>query len=449
MPMLAADLSMATLPNDSSRSVQTSGLRVVQVCTAMAAGPKLLAERRAIASSVARFTRADHQLLHDVRKVAAALVRRCHVLCVRELWAADSADAQPALHAANGTGHDGCGTMSVLVTGGAGYIGSHMVLALLDAGERVVVLDNLSTGFRWAVPPSAPLIVGDVGDEGLLRTILRRHAIEAILHFAGSIVVPESIADPLGYYHNNTVKSRALIAAAVEAGVAHFIFSSTAAVYGNAAIVPVPEHAPLAPMSPYGVSKMMTEMMLADTARAHPLKYVALRYFNVAGADPDGRSGQSTPRATHLIKVASEAAIGKRPYMEVFGTDYPTPDGTCVRDYIHVSDLARAHMAALGHLRGGGTSDVFNCGYAEGYSVLQVIEAVQRASGSSFEVRLAPRRPGDPAQLVADSSRIRSHLAWQPELADLDRIAAHALAWEARLAAGVQLPKTCGEARPT
>ena len=245
--------------------------------------------------------------------------------------------------------------MSVLVTGGAGYIGSHMVLALLDAGERVVVLDNLSTGFRWAVPPPARLIVGDVGDEGLLRTILRRHAIEAILHFAGSIVVPESIADPLGYYHNNTVKSRALIAAAVEAGVAHFIFSSTAAVYGNATIVPVPEHAPLAPMSPYGVSKMMTEMMLADTARAHHLKYVALRYFNVAGADPDGRSGQSTPRATHLIKIASETAVGKRPYMEVFGTDYPTPDGTCVRDYIHVSDLARAHMAALGHLRGGGS----------------------------------------------------------------------------------------------
>ena len=320
--------------------------------------------------------------------------------------------------------------MTILVTGGAGYIGSHMVLALLDAGERVIVLDNLSTGFQWAVPRPAHLIVGDVGDEGLVRLILKRHGVDAIIHFAGSIVVPESVAEPLKYYHNNTVKSRALIAAAVEAGVSNFIFSSTAAVYGNCETVPVPEEAELRPVSPYGASKLMTEMMLADTARAHALRYVALRYFNVAGADPAGRSGQSTPKATHLIKIACEAATAKRPYMEVFGTDYPTPDGTCVRDYIHVTDLARAHTAALAYLRKGGACDVFNCGYSHGYSVLEVIEAVKRASGKSFDVRLSPRRPGDPATLVAGSEKIRTRLAWIPELADLDCIAAHALAWE-------------------
>jgi UDP-glucose 4-epimerase len=338
--------------------------------------------------------------------------------------------------------------MSVLVTGGAGYIGSHMVLALLDAGEPVVVLDNLSTGFKWAVPPSAPLIVGDVGDEGLVRLILKRHAIEAIIHFAGSIVVPESVTDPLKYYHNNTVKSRALIASAVQAGVRSFIFSSTAAVYGNCETVPVPEDAELRPLSPYGTSKLMTELMLADTARAHDFRYVALRYFNVAGADPAGRSGQSTPKATHLIKVASETAVGKRPYMEVFGTDYPTPDGTCVRDYIHVTDLARAHTAALAYLRKGGASDVFNCGYSHGYSVLEVIEAVKRASGKSFEVRLSPRRAGDPATLVAGSEKIRSRLGWAPELADLDRIAAHALAWEETLARRAGGPTGAEASRP-
>ncbi len=323
--------------------------------------------------------------------------------------------------------------MSILVTGGAGYIGSHMVLELVDAGERVVVLDNLSTGFRWAVPETATLVVGDVGDEALVAGLIDAHGIEAIIHFAGSIVVPDSVADPLGYYLNNTVKSRALIAAAVTKGVPHFIFSSTAAVYGNPAQTPVFEDADLKPMSPYGTSKLMTEMMLADTARAHPFTYVALRYFNVAGADPAGRSGQSTPRATHLIKVACETALGKRSHMEVFGTDYPTPDGTCIRDYIHVKDLARAHVAALGHLREGGASAVFNCGYSRGYSVLQVIDAVKRASGVDFDVRLSPRRPGDPTSIVAGSDRIRSELGWVPEHDDLDRIVAQALAWEHKL----------------
>lgn len=323
--------------------------------------------------------------------------------------------------------------MSILVTGGAGYIGSHMVLELVDAGERVVVLDNLSSGFRWAVAEPATLVVGDVGDEVLLEQIIEDHVVQAIIHFSGSIVVPDSVADPLGYYLNNTVKSRSLIATAVARGVPHFIFSSTAAVYGNPKETPVPEDAELRPMSPYGTSKLMTELMLADTARAHDLRYVALRYFNVAGADPDGRSGQSTPRATHLIKVACETALGKRAHMDVFGTDYPTADGTCVRDYIHVKDLARAHVAALSHLRAGGASAVFNCGYSRGYSVLQVIDAVKRVSGVDFEVRLSPRRPGDPASIVAGSERIRADLGWVPEHDDLDRIVAQALAWERKL----------------
>ncbi|MEZ5851083.1 MAG: UDP-glucose 4-epimerase GalE [Hyphomicrobiaceae bacterium] len=323
--------------------------------------------------------------------------------------------------------------MTILVTGGAGYIGSHMALELVDAGESVVVLDNLSTGFRWAVPDEAKLIVGDVGDESLLADIFRKHPIEAIIHFAGSIVVPDSVSDPLGYYLNNTVKSRALMAAAVKAGVKNFIFSSTAAVYGSPEENPVSETAVLAPMSPYGSSKLMTEIMLRDTAFAHDFNYVALRYFNVAGADPQGRSGQSTPRATHLIKVACETALGKRSHMEVFGTDYPTPDGTCIRDFIHVKDLARAHVAALSHLRNGGKSDVFNCGYSKGYSVLQVIEAVKRAAGHGFAVRLSDRRPGDPPAIVASSTKIRQQLGWVPAHDDLDRIVAQALAWEARL----------------
>ena len=323
--------------------------------------------------------------------------------------------------------------MTVLVTGGAGYIGSHMVLELLAAGEKVVVLDDLSTGARSAVPVGVPLVVGDIGDQPSVEVLLRRHSVNAIIHFAGSIVVPDSVSDPLGYYNNNTVKSRALMAAAVAAGVPHFIFSSTAAVYGIPDANPVTEATQLKPISPYGTSKLMTELMLADVGRAHDFRYVALRYFNVAGADPQGRSGQSTPRATHLIKVACQTALGQHAELKVFGTDYPTADGTCMRDYIHVSDLARAHLSALKHLRLGGGSDVFNCGYGTGYSVLDVIKAVKKASGVEFQVMLAPRRAGDPAALVADANRIREVLGWKPELADLDTIVAHAYAWESRL----------------
>jgi UDP-glucose 4-epimerase len=326
--------------------------------------------------------------------------------------------------------------MSVLVTGGAGYIGSHMVLELLEAGERVVVLDNLSTGHARAVPKGVVLAAGDVGDADLLRRLLDGQDVEAIIHFAGSIVVPESVVDPLGYYLNNTVKSRTLMDMAVRCGIRHFIFSSTAAVYGLTGDAPVAENGPLAPLSPYGSSKRMTEIMLADAARAHDLRYVALRYFNVAGADPEGRSGQSTPRATHLIKVACETALGKRSHLEVFGTDYPTPDGTCVRDYIHVSDLARAHMAALHHLRAGGASDIFNCGYGRGFSVLDVIEAVKQAAGRDFDVRRGPRRAGDPARVVAATERIRATLGWTPQHDHLDTIVRHALAWEEHLSSG-------------
>lgn len=324
--------------------------------------------------------------------------------------------------------------MSVLVTGGAGYIGSHMVLELLDAGENVVVLDNLSTGFRSAVPAAACLVVGDVGDADAVRAIVKKHGVTATIHFAGSIVVPDSVADPLGYYFNNTVKSRALIETLIGTGVRNFIFSSTAAVYGTPAAIPVEETARPNPESPYGSSKLMTEIMLADAARAHDFRFVALRYFNVAGADPQGRSGQSTPRATHLIKVACETALGKRSHMDVYGTDYPTQDGTCVRDYIHVSDLARAHSAALKHLRGGGASEIFNCGYGRGYSVLEVIETVRKVSGKPLDARLVGRRPGDPAAIVASNDKIRKTLGWQPQLDDLEKIVSHALAWEARLA---------------
>jgi UDP-glucose 4-epimerase len=323
--------------------------------------------------------------------------------------------------------------MTVLVTGGAGYIGSHMVLELLAAGETVAVLDNLSTGSRAAVPADVPLVVADVGDQEAVRAALRRYNVDAIIHFAGSIVVPDSVVDPLGYYNNNTVKSRALIAAAVAAGIKHFIFSSTAAVYGMPSVNPVSETSELKPISPYGTSKLMTEFMLADVSRAHDFRYAALRYFNVAGADPKGRTGQSTPRATHLIKVACQTALGEHPELKVFGTDYATPDGTCIRDYIHVSDLARAHMAALRNLRAGGASDVFNCGYGGGYSVLDVIAAVKKVSGVDFKVSFAPRRAGDPAALVAGADRIRRVLGWQPELNDLETIVSHAFAWEARI----------------
>ncbi len=323
--------------------------------------------------------------------------------------------------------------MTILVTGGAGYIGSHMVHALVDAGERVVVLDNLSTGFDWAIPQEAPLIVGETGDQPLVSKLIAEHRIESIIHFAASIVVPDSVADPLGYYRNNTVNSRALIECAVKGGVRHFIFSSTAAVYGNPATAPVSEDAQPAPMSPYGSSKLMTEIMLRDTGIAHDLRYVILRYFNVAGADPKLRTGQSTRGATHLIKVAVETALGRRPKMDVFGTDYPTPDGTCVRDYIHVSDLARAHSDALAYLRGGGQSVTLNCGYGRGFSVLEVIDTVKRVSGVEFKVETAPRRPGDPAQIVAAADRARKLLGWTPQFDDLPTIVGHALEWERKL----------------
>ena len=325
--------------------------------------------------------------------------------------------------------------MSVLVTGGAGYIGSHMVLALTDAGEDVVVLDNLSTGHWWAISPKARLVEGDIGNEELLDRLMAEHRFDAVVHFAGSIVVPDSVSDPLGYYLNNTVKSRTLMACAVKAGIPRFIFSSTAAVYGNPLTMPVFEDEAPAPISPYGRSKLMTEWMLQDTHAAHGLQYVALRYFNVAGADPQGRSGQSTPRATHLIKVACQTALGQRSHMDVFGTDYDTPDGTCLRDYIHVTDLIAAHMDALAHLRRGGESGIFNCGYGKGYSVLEVIAAVERAHGAGFTVNRVGRRAGDPAGIVAGADRVRQVLGWQPRHADLDEIVRSALDWERKLAA--------------
>jgi UDP-glucose 4-epimerase len=325
--------------------------------------------------------------------------------------------------------------MSVLVTGGAGYIGSHMVLELLEAGEEVVVLDNLSTGFRWAVPKAVPLFVGDCGDFQLVATILRDHKVDAIIHFAAFSVVAESVAQPLRYFHNNCDKSRALIEAAVAGGIKSFIFSSTASVYGNPHTNPIDEEAPLAPMSPYGTSKLITEMMLADVARVHDFRYVTLRYFNVAGADPKGRSGETTYPATHLVKIASQTAAGKRDHIEIYGTDYATPDGTAIRDYIHVRDVARAHSSALAHLRAGGASGVFNCGYSRGYSVREIIEVAQRVAGRILDVRPAPRRPGDPAVLVAETSKIRAALGWVPEHDNLDEIVHHAVRWEERLSA--------------
>jgi UDP-glucose 4-epimerase len=324
---------------------------------------------------------------------------------------------------------------AVLVTGGAGYIGSHAVLALLDAGWPVVVIDNLVTGFRWAVPGAAVFAEGDIADQALVARLIADHNIAAIIHFAGSVVVPESVSDPLKYYENNTVKSRSLIESAVKGGVRHFIFSSTAATYGIPDRVPVAEDARTQPINPYGWSKLMTERMLADTAFAHPINYCALRYFNVAGADPAGRSGQSTAGATHLIKVAVEAATGKRGHVSVFGTDYGTPDGTGVRDYIHVADLAAAHVDALEQLIADpDKSHVMNCGYGRGFSVLEVLDAVDRITNLKLDRRLEPRRPGDPDALVADNSRILVTLPWRPKRHDLDTIVADALSWERKLA---------------
>jgi UDP-glucose 4-epimerase len=326
---------------------------------------------------------------------------------------------------------------AILVTGGAGYIGSHAVLALLDGGWRVVVIDNLSTGFRRAVPEAATFVEGDIADEALVARLIRDHDIGAIIHFAGSIIVPESVEQPLKYYFNNTAKSRSLIESAVEGGVRHFIFSSTAATYGIPERVPIDEATRTEPINPYGWSKLMTERMLIDTAAAHPLNFCALRYFNVAGADPRGRSGQSTAGATHLIKVAVEAAVGKRSHVSVYGSDYATPDGTGVRDYIHVSDLAAAHVDALETLIAApGKSHIMNCGYGRGFSVLEVLDAVDRVTNMKIARKMEARRAGDPDALVADNAKILATLKWRPKLDDLDTIVAHALAWERRLAEG-------------
>ncbi|HEY5721300.1 MAG TPA: UDP-glucose 4-epimerase GalE [Allosphingosinicella sp.] len=331
----------------------------------------------------------------------------------------------------NGNGHK----PAVLVTGGAGYIGSHAVLALLDAGWRVAVIDNLVTGFEWAVPKGAAFAKGDIADQPLVARLIEEHGIGAIIHFAGSVVVPESVENPLKYYENNTVKSRSLIESAVKGGVRHFIFSSTAATYGIPDQVPVAEDARTQPINPYGWSKLMTERMLADVSAAHPINHCALRYFNVAGADPEGRSGQSTAGATHLIKVAVEAATGKRESVSVYGTDYDTPDGTGVRDYIHVSDLADAHVHALEKLVADpSASHVMNCGYGRGFSVMEVLDAVDRVTNLHVERRMEPRRAGDPDSLVADNGRILATLPWRPKRDDLDTIVADALAWERALA---------------
>jgi UDP-glucose 4-epimerase len=326
-------------------------------------------------------------------------------------------------------------TGPVLVTGGAGYIGSHAVLALRDRGARVAVIDNLSTGFRFAIPDDVPFYEGDVGDGALLARIFAEQRTQAVMHFAGSIIVPESVENPLKYYHNNTANSRSLIEAVVKAGVPHMIFSSTAATYGIPDVSPVSEDVPKQPINPYGWSKLMTEQMLADTAAAHDFNYCALRYFNVAGADPQGRSGQSTAGATHLIKVAVEAALGMRANVGVFGTDYATPDGTGVRDYIHVSDLAQAHVLALDALaQQPDRSLTMNCGYGRGFSVLEVLDAVDRVTGGKLTRVLGPRRAGDPDSLISDPARIKATLPWVPKYANLDQIVAHALAWERKLA---------------
>ena len=323
--------------------------------------------------------------------------------------------------------------MSVLVTGGAGYIGGHMALGLLDAGETVVVLDNLSTGFAWAVPEGAKLVVGDTGDKDLVERLIQEHGIDAIAHFAAKIVVPESVRDPLGYYLNNVSNARSLIEAAVNGGVKTFIFSSTAAVYGETGAEAVSEEAQLAPISPYGRSKLMVEWMLEDTSRAYDFRYVALRYFNVAGADPKGRLGQSTPNATHLIKRGVQTALGIHPKIEIFGEDYPTRDGTCVRDYIQVTDLIDAHLSALAYLRAGGSNVVCNCGYGHGETVREVIEVVKRVSGIDFPVVVSGRRAGDPAAIVAKAERAKAVLGWKPTRDNLDAIVRQALDWERRL----------------
>jgi UDP-glucose 4-epimerase len=323
--------------------------------------------------------------------------------------------------------------MTVLVTGGAGYIGGHMVLGLLDADEVPVVIDNMSNGVPWAIPRGAHFVLGDSGDYETVVRVIDKHKVDAVIHFAARLITPQFYDDPLEYYHANTVKSRTLLSAVQNLGVKHFIFSSTAAVYGNPPVNPVPETAPLAPISPYGTSKLMTEIMLRDLAAVRDLKYVALRYFNVAGADPQGRYGQSTTRTTLLVQIAAQVALGIRPYIEIFGDDYPTADGTCVRDYIHVTDLVDAHLAALRYLRSTGKSLVANCGYGRGYSVKQVLDTIQRVSGRNFERRIGARRRGDAVEVVAEANLIRAELGWSPRYADLATICEHALRWENQL----------------
>lgn len=323
---------------------------------------------------------------------------------------------------------------NILVTGGAGYIGSHAVLALKDAGWSPVVIDNLVTGFRWAIPDDVPFIEGNVADEALIVESIRSHNIGAVLHFAGSVVVPESVDNPLKYYRNNTAASRSLIDSAISAGVKHMIFSSTAATYGIPETSPVREDMPTIPINPYGTSKLMTEMMLRDVAAAHDFNYCALRYFNVAGADPEGRTGQSTAGATHLIKIAAEAALGKRPSVSVFGNDYDTEDGTGVRDYIHVADLAAAHVIALAALIADPSrSHTLNCGYGHGYSVMQVLDAVDRVTNNKLVRNMQGRRAGDPDALISDNRVIVERFGWKPRYDDLDIIVKHALNWERHL----------------
>lgn len=329
--------------------------------------------------------------------------------------------------------------LAVLVTGGAGYIGSHAVLALLDSGHRPVVIDNLTTGFRWVIPENVSFYEGDIADQELVSKIIKNEQIDAVMHFAGSIVVPESVENPLKYYHNNTAKTRALIEAIVENNVRHMIFSSTAATYGIPETSPVREDMPTLPINPYGTSKLMTEYMLRDVAAAHDFNYCALRYFNVAGADPEGRSGQSTVGATHLIKIGVEAALGKRDAVSVFGTDYATEDGTGVRDYIHVADLANAHVIALEALVADpGSSHTLNCGYGHGYSVMQVLDAIDRVTNNKLVRKMEGRRAGDPDSLISDNRQIKARFGWTPRYDNLDTIVKHALAWERKL--GEQRP---------
>lgn len=330
--------------------------------------------------------------------------------------------------------------MSILVTGGAGYIGSHVVRQLGERGERVVILDNLSTGFRSAVT-KGELIVGDTGDKTLVERILSEQRVETVMHFAAHTIVPESVSNPLKYYGNNTCSTRSLLQCCDAAGVKHFVFSSTAAVYGIPDGGIASEQSPTQPINPYGTSKLMSEWMLRDLGAASALRYIVLRYFNVAGSDPGGRIGQSTVNGTLLTKVACEAAVGKREQVGIFGTDFPTPDGTGVRDYIHVEDLASAHVKALEYLRAGGSSQTLNCGYGHGYSVREVVAMVDKLNGAPIKTQEGPRRAGDPPTLIAKAERVREVLGWQPQYDDLAVIVKSQLAWEKRLLAEPGLQK--------